>query len=167
MTSDEAAAKEQLRLVGHLIDLCDEAGIDRPLSGREVELGLLALHAKVPPKKRGPKRKGPSPGVKAYQKYGLANWFHAATGYRNWETAYWLTSRFLGLRDVDSIKKSRLKVGKYLGTVLEDATKCGLKEDLEYWSWFLEYMADMRGSAPDLEFFNSPEFSKELDERSR
>ena len=49
MDSDEL--KEHFTLQLRLRELCDAAGIERPLSKRELQIGLLALQAD-PPRKR-------------------------------------------------------------------------------------------------------------------
>jgi hypothetical protein len=45
--------KEHFTLQIRLRELCDVAGIERPLSERELEIGLLALQACPPSKDRG------------------------------------------------------------------------------------------------------------------
>ncbi|HCP01577.1 MAG: hypothetical protein CL573_03225 [Alphaproteobacteria bacterium] len=40
--------KEHFTLQMRLRELCDEAGVERPLSKRELQIGLLALQAEPP-----------------------------------------------------------------------------------------------------------------------
>lgn len=51
MDSDEL--KEHFTLQLRLRELCDAAGIERPLSKRELQIGLLALQADPPRKRTG------------------------------------------------------------------------------------------------------------------
>jgi len=43
--------KEHFTLQVRLRELCDAAGIERPLSKREIQIGLLALQADAPGKR--------------------------------------------------------------------------------------------------------------------
>lgn len=47
---DREELKEHFTLQMKLRELCDSAGIERPLSKRELQIGLLALQAEPPGK---------------------------------------------------------------------------------------------------------------------
>ena len=47
---DKEELREHFILQTRLRELCDEAGIDRPLSKREMQIGILALAADPPGK---------------------------------------------------------------------------------------------------------------------
>jgi hypothetical protein len=142
-TAEKKALEERFRLEVQLRDLCKEAGISGPLSSREREIGLAALRAK-PNLKRGRRVAGPLPSQTAYQHFGVANWYRAATG-GSWEAAYEAAASFCQSVTPQAVKSNHLSTRKFfadVGEYFED-------KDAEYWSWWLAEIAD--SETPDMD----------------
>lgn len=155
MTSDEAAAKERRRLLVQLIDLCDKAGIKRPSSVYERELGLLALQAAPKGKAGGRPKAVHAMSQRSLKYYGLANWFRVKTGYKSWEEAYKRSALHLGVSPA-AVKKAHNDIRKRFPEFEPTETLSQLRAknrdleaDLKFWSEFLTDIAD--SSAPDLD----------------
>jgi hypothetical protein len=141
--TEQEALEERFRLEVQLRELCDKAGIDRPLSEREREIGLLALKAQPRGRKRGRPVAGPMPSQTAYAHFGLASWFHAAGD--NWEAAYEAAAAHLRVVTPKAVKRNHLLVRGFFAEVGEDFED----KDAEYWAWWLTEVAG--ADAPDLD----------------
>jgi hypothetical protein len=142
-TPEQKALEERFRLEVQLRALCEDAGIARPLSTREREIGLVALRAK-PNLKRGRPGAGPSPSQTAYQHFGVANWYRATTC-GSYEAAYEAAASFCQSVTPHAVKRNHLSTRKFFADISEEFEGKGA----EYWSWWLAEIADCE--APDMD----------------